>query len=218
MEGCCGGGFYRLCCSFSFFSFTCSSSGFASRLSGLCCFVSAVVLFVFVGSTLFPVSNGDGDPVLHLRQLLLRAGDVEPNPGPRCGECQLECRRGYQPLSCRSCGVQVHKRCTGLSRYGADKAAEDGSWRCNRCMRIMEQERREARLEEEEERTGGQEATGRVDQHQGQLECKRCKGRFRAGCQPVVCERCGGRVHKKCLGTSRYRADVVARTGRWQCG
>ena len=55
-------------------------------------------------------------PALHLRSLLLRAGDVEVNPGPVCRGCTETIRRDITPITCSSCSQSYHKTCSGLTR------------------------------------------------------------------------------------------------------
>ena len=62
--------------------------------------------------------------------LLLRAGDIESNPGPtRCSVCEVTLRSGQPYHACEDegCSEKCHKKqdCSGLSRYGST------AWRCN---------------------------------------------------------------------------------------
>ena len=55
-------------------------------------------------------------PALHLRLLLLRAGDVEVNPGPVCSWCTGIIRVGSHPIICTQCQRLFHGHCNGLTR------------------------------------------------------------------------------------------------------
>ena len=48
--------------------------------------------------------------------LLLRAGDVEVNPGPVCRECTKTIRRDITPITCSSCSQPYHRTCSDLTR------------------------------------------------------------------------------------------------------
>ena len=55
-------------------------------------------------------------PALHLRLLLIRAGDVEVNPGPVCSGCTGTFRVGSHPIVCTQCQRLFHGYCNGLTR------------------------------------------------------------------------------------------------------
>ena len=70
----------------------------------------------------------------HLASLLLRAGDVETNPGPRfpCGVCGT--RVGHTSVQCRTCRLWHHARCVGLKAADISRLArERGTWACRAC-------------------------------------------------------------------------------------
>ena len=58
---------------------------------------------------------GRGKPA-HLVRLILRAGDVEENPGPPlpCGYCKK--RVGGGSIRCTWCLQWIHQKCSGLTR------------------------------------------------------------------------------------------------------
>ena len=49
-----------------------------------------------------------------------------------CGECRVKLRWGQGGVRCEECGVGVHKKCCGLSRWAMDRGER---WRCRRCER-----------------------------------------------------------------------------------
>ena len=51
----------------------------------------------------------DAHPALHLRSLLLRASDVEVNPGSVCRGCTKTIRRDITPIICSSCSQPYHR-------------------------------------------------------------------------------------------------------------
>ena len=64
-----------------------------------------------------PFSIAEGaHPALYLRSLLLRAGDVEVNPGPVYRGCTKTIRRDITPITCSSCSQPYHRTCSGLTR------------------------------------------------------------------------------------------------------
>ena len=48
-------------------------------------------------------------PILRLRSLLSRVGDVEVNPAPVCRGCTETIRRDITPITCSSCSQLNHK-------------------------------------------------------------------------------------------------------------
>ena len=62
------------------------------------------------------LTTGAAHPALHLRLLLLRAGDVEVNPGPVCSGCTGTIRVGSHPIICTQCQRLFHGYCNGLTR------------------------------------------------------------------------------------------------------
>lgn len=120
-------------------------------------------------------------------------------PGPRpCGVCRVTMRRGQNGVSCIDCGLLVHKKCCGLSRW----ARENGeSWRCVSCR-------------------DGIEPANRVMSPPNVVlpagKCDICRRMRRRG-QGIRCVMCKSILHVKCadLG-SRGRAQVVDRSV-WEC-
>ena len=72
----------------------------------------------------------------HLASLLMRAGDIESNPGPGprypCGTCGRGV--GGASVRCLECGLWHHRRCAGLSATDINRNARDRlAWRCAGC-------------------------------------------------------------------------------------
>ena len=65
---------------------------------------------------------GEADPALLLLLLLLRAGDVERNPGHHCGECEGQIRSNNKPIQCEQYGRAAHAGCTRLTRRELQRA------------------------------------------------------------------------------------------------
>ena len=59
---------------------------------------------------------GAARPALHLRVLLLRAGDVESNPGPRCSRCDMMINLNSTSSQSPSSLPQIQNRYTRLTR------------------------------------------------------------------------------------------------------
>ena len=73
-------------------------------------------------------------PALVVRMLLMRAGDVEVNPGPGlfCKPCGRTLRTNQPHLRCGSCIATSHKqeKCSGLRRV----SQTPGNWTCSDCV------------------------------------------------------------------------------------
>ena len=80
----------------------------------------------------------------HLLQqlLILLAGDIESNPGPRpprfpCGECSRACtsyKGAKASILCESCDVWFHSDCVGLTDSALSTLSRsDLPWECYRC-------------------------------------------------------------------------------------
>ncbi len=78
-------------------------------------------------SAVFSPKGGPSPAAVSL--LLLRAGDIETNPGPHCYACGNPVRHGTSPLRCSStnCSTVSHKQftCSGLHRSNLLKR-----WQC----------------------------------------------------------------------------------------
>ena len=137
-------------------------------------------------------------PAEYLQRLLLRAGDVESNPGPRCGVCGgTTSERGPK---CEGCGKWVHLKCRSLKRgafYGMEHAE---GWRASCCETEVEEVRG---VEDDKERM--------VDEVVG---CVVCTRRLRTGYERKECRGCGLRARKRCCGLTRWRLE---RGESWWC-
>ena len=124
---------------------------------------------------------------------LLRAGDVESNPGPSCSSCNVTLRSGAPSLECSEagCTARCHekKECSGMSRYGSQP-----EWRCRS--------------------HGGtvvEPPTAIPARPSG--TCISCMGIVRPHRPWLTCSEpeCQVKCHKKCSKRSRYA------TGDWSC-
>ena len=98
--------------------------------------------------------GADSEHPAHLSQLLLRAGDVEKNPGPHwCGICGTKATSNC--IRCTWCGKWIHQKCSGLSSIDIKKIAKSTSYgfECSNCNneRLQELEKRETERREKEE-------------------------------------------------------------------
>ena len=167
------------------------------------CFFSFCFRFCFA-FFLARGSNPEYDPGL----LLLLGGDVERNPGPRCGVCARALRRGQTPLACALCGVLCHRQtaCSGLTR------AQQGvvRWRCRECVGgggdgvggALER----ALVVVESDVVGVETPVVSADGGAPRMgPCLSCGRGLRRGSVPLVCEGCGGRCHAipRCSGVRR---------------
>ena len=111
----------------------------------------------------------------HSRLLLLRAGDIEENPGPNhCGWCKdLVKEANY--LSCKNCETKFHMKrfCSGLSRNDARTTARDNTLLCFMCTR------------------------------REWLECALCSSKFHSSQKGNKCCDCGNSYHYKCAKVLR---------------
>ena len=89
----------------------------------------------------------------------MKAGDVEPNPGPnKCVECEKTIRANIRPFECRTCGRKAHKSCTGWTRaeYEAkareEEKSENNLWQCGRCKETISEMVTNERAEDGEEK------------------------------------------------------------------
>lgn len=150
------------------------------------------------------------NPDHNLRLLLLRAGDVERNPGPAtraCSTCSTTVRANSSPLVCsRVCGRVCHKQesCSGLTR--AMQAI--GTWVCHASC-------------------DGTPAPG-VDQQHVMLPtpvantgptrvCPACLGKIPNSLAPLTCRLCNRTFHHKCSGLTRAATQAQNASNAWSC-
>ena len=129
----------------------------------------------------FPFSIAEGaHPVLYLRSLLLRAGDVEVNPGPVYRGGTKTIRREITPITYSSCSQPYHRTCSGLTR---NKKRTQG-FICRPCAGL---------------------ATPTITQAMGtNKQCCVCNTKMRLNSIAIRCHSCGGISHRKCANVSRY--------------
>ena len=80
----------------------------------------------------FPLTEQDL-PATLLRLILLCAGDIETNPGPKvylCSVCSVQITRGTTSVLCRCCHEWVHLRCSGLTSVSEYQS----SFECPKCL------------------------------------------------------------------------------------
>ena len=67
---------------------------------------------IFIGCTSFKSSRGT-----NLLVLIILAGDIEMNPGPRshCRRCKQYCKATYKVIKCEECRKCFHASCANLS-------------------------------------------------------------------------------------------------------
>ena len=134
-----------------------------------------------------PLSIAEGaHPALHLRSLLLRAGDVEVNPGPVCRVCTKTIRRDITPITCSSCNQPYHRTYSGLTR---NKKSTQG-FICKPCAGLAT-------------------STPTITQVMGTSKpCCVCNTKLRLNSIAIRCHSCGGISHRKCANVSRYAPHV----------
>ena len=128
--------------------------------------------------------------MMHPHQLLMRAGDVERNPGPPCAACKKAIRKNTVPVLCGGCGAEFHRSCTEQTR-GEKRRGE--SYRCGACLGVNPIGEEPGRPEED---TGS---------------CVVCGVGLRRGAAFASCRECNARAHKKCTGLRR------GYEGNWRC-
>ena len=135
-------------------------------------------------------ANSPKEVTLASRLLLLRAGDVERNPGPllACGRCGRP--TGQQALQCRSCRTAYHQQCSGVSRTEAGQQRQANSYRCPRCNPAT--------------------TAGAV--------CRRCGKGFRSNQNKLTCASCKSLSHFGCTAITRMERERVKQgTKSWFC-
>ena len=153
----------------------------------------------------------EGSHLVFVPQLLLRAGDVESNPGPgpvtrsivtkaRCNACSNPIRRGMDPISCAvaNCTNKCHKQkaCSKLHRSQIGT-----NWLCST----------------HSVNTGQENSAPIILPGSAGGRCDACGVKFRANTSSLTCSTggCGKRCHKatRCSTISRYSVN----TAKWSC-
>ena len=122
---------------------------------------------------------------------LLKAGDIESNPGPRpppeppptCRKCKKKFRKA-PPIECSKCLHPFHKTiCTGESREAIeDIVKKKKRWVCKNCRGIQ--------TETNEERED------QVTPAQTNPNCGGCGATFSKNIKPIKCVSCNNNFHK----------------------
>ena len=79
-----------------------------------------------------------GTPAYLVRSKLMRAGDMEPNPGPAkypCGKCSRNTENSWA-IQCDWCGIWFHEKCAGLQKGPLKKHRRETAWRCDDCKML----------------------------------------------------------------------------------
>ena len=146
-----------------------------------------------------------GEPDVREERLVRAARSVDEENPRQCSVCDVRMRRGQNGMVCSDCGLVVHNKCCGMSRWERERG---GPWRCERCrsggvavVRSVVSESGESEVERERLPAG---------------KCDGCKRLRRRG-QGIACVTCKCILHVKCaaLGT-RGRAQAVDRSV-WEC-
>ena len=74
------------------------------------------------------------------KDFILRAGDIEKNPGPiknPCSICQKSIAKNHRALSCEKCEKRAHIKCGRVSpqQYNSMLGMRDMKWCCPGCLR-----------------------------------------------------------------------------------
>ena len=149
-----------------------------------------------------------------IRMLLLRAGDIESNPGPRCDACSKELRQNQSHLFCSECPNTCHKqeKCSGLLRAAQVRAV----WKCSSCIQgspIVRQPSPNVIT------LVGQVVGDRVESSSNvhHRRCLLCSKVTRKSLRPLICVSCLRECHKSCSKLSRDEQDLYIRTSSWKC-
>jgi ribonuclease HI len=154
------------------------------------------------------LERGGERTAVFLPLLLLRAGDVEKNPGPGvCKACNVAFRGGQVPLTCGKCGGSYHvvEKCSGVKRSASDKLRKDGgNWDCKKCKDGKEEKDDEVRTQG----TNGEEL---------KEICKECKRKMKAARIITICKECHGYYHNSCAKVTRAQLEGEVSRGIWVC-
>uniref|UniRef100_A0A1I8I854 PHD-type domain-containing protein n=1 Tax=Macrostomum lignano TaxID=282301 RepID=A0A1I8I854_9PLAT len=170
-----------------------------------------------------------GSEARHLPTLLLRAGDIELNPGPAlCG--QRECGRPLRgkSLHCRICDKYYHlqRDCSGLSRWAANKAIGSTEWRCTSCTNrgsnavnstysFDSDSQPEVAPTEVAEVSRRQELLQRIQRDKP--NCTHCRKPIRISTVIACRNTCEGLFHNACTQATRDQIKREVSRGMWRC-
>ena len=149
-----------------------------------------------------------------IRMLLLRAGDIESNPGPRCDACSKELRQNQTHLICSECPNTCHKqkKCSGLLRAAQVRAVCKCS-SCNQGSPIVRQTSPNVIM------LVGQMVGDRVESSSNDhhRRCLLYSKVTRKSLRPLICVSCLRECHKSCSKLSIDEQDLYIRSGSWKC-
>ena len=124
------------------------------------------------------------------RQLLLRAGDVEANPGPAAAKCNW-CKDpiAMKHLSCNKCRAKFHMRrmCSGLTRPAAQEAYANDTLTCVKC------------------------------EEKDWVKCASCDKGLRKTHPGIKCSMCSQTFHYQCGDVPRALRNREAIRESWSC-
>ena len=136
--------------------------------------------------------SGEQDPAAVIRLLLIKAGDIEQNPGPnQCNWCNKAIRTGQEFLTCKECRNTYHKqkKCAQIPR----NLRLQQDFQCGRCRGMRPE------MEEDREDTRGEEGI------EGPKSCNQCKKNIRRNINPVICNQCKNYYHMSCTEIERKK-------------
>ena len=148
------------------------------------------------------------NPAHSLWKILIRAGDIEQNPGPviSCYKCQKTFREGQNNLQCQ-CGRFSHKqeKCSEVPRWKLNQI-----WSCSTCQ---------------PRQASGRTIAGRpvhdmvatVKPLSDLSICALCKKKNVRVEKPLVCSVCNAQIHKKCSKMDRKEMENIIAANAWRC-
>ena len=144
------------------------------------------------------------------QRLLLRAGDVETNPGPKwpCPACNKSAK--FSSIMCHDCGAWWHIRCANLNTKKAQQAIK---WTCKTCptpktdlpTESTEQGTNEQAPDEAEDQGTLDQCDLRVTDTKKDV-CDVCKRYLRKN-HTMQCLNCNRCMHKQCTKLSRTQIE-----------
>ena len=151
-----------------------------------------------------------------LRLLLIRAGDIETNPGPACHACNKTLRPSQAFLTCSNpnCDTASHKLecCSGIKRA----ALQTDTWLCIDCGGAQPISRPNSRTAQNAVILVGQIVSASPTANlQGvpKRSCLVCDRSTRPSLRPLICAGCLRECHKSCSSLSRTEQEMYILAG-----
>ena len=194
-----------------------------------------------------PVSTtGAANPALHLRLLLLRAGDVEVNPGPVCSGCNGTNRVGSHPIICTQCQRLFHGYCNDLTRdqqkstqgYGCGstngstiqpskitRSQPNETFICQMniavsnhpCSRLPQQILMPLQRRRTNQQSTKSTAPNEPPRATTVRKCPECKRCLAQVRSPLVCVACRQQFHVKCARETQLALQRLRASDAWTC-